>query len=217
LPSESRPHALFVVAPQFYRGSNQLFYRDMANQNIVSSTGSSFYSATATPWIGGDMHALNAVRRAAPLQPKSEMAACVDKPPVRTYLCITWLRASVLTERADMDLVQGTFDLDTTQVVYDLNDFDEAFVANFLYDIYRMAASIVLVGRASSMVAADSYSAVRSFVNFYCDRMVKIVAGEHLFSTARDAHMAGFLCRPCLLPAVARGRRGRSWRVRSVM
>lgn len=31
------------------------------------------------------------------------------------------------------------------QVIYDLNDFDESFVANFLYDMYRMATSIVLV------------------------------------------------------------------------
>jgi uncharacterized protein (DUF2252 family) len=36
-------------------------------------------------------------------------------------------------------------------VIYDLNDFDESFVANFLYDMYRMATSIVLVARENGL------------------------------------------------------------------
>ena len=50
---------------------------------------------------------------------------------------------------------QGRFDNGRGTVVFDLNDFDESFVANYLYDVYRMAASIVLVARNNSMPDSD--------------------------------------------------------------
>ncbi|KXZ43733.1 hypothetical protein GPECTOR_81g181 [Gonium pectorale] len=71
----------------------------------------------------------------------------------------------------------GTFDLDTGKVIYDLNDFDESFVANFLYDVYRFATSIFLVGRENGMSDTNIYTCVRSFVNFYCDRVKDIANG----------------------------------------
>ncbi|PNH06281.1 hypothetical protein TSOC_007362, partial [Tetrabaena socialis] len=120
-----------VSAFSFYRGSNELYYQDLKNQSIISATGSSFYSATATPWLQGDYHTQN----------------------------------------------MGTFDNDGGLTIYDLNDFDESFVGNYLYDVYRLAASIVLVGRESSMTDTDIRSCVRSFVNFYCDKMKGIYQG----------------------------------------
>ncbi|PNH02573.1 hypothetical protein TSOC_011442 [Tetrabaena socialis] len=120
-----------VSAFTFYRGSNELYYQDLKNQSTISATGSSFYSATATPWLQGDFHAQN----------------------------------------------MGTFDNDVNTVIYDLNDFDESFVGNFLYDVYRLAASIVLVGRENSMTDTDIRSCVVSFANFYLDKMKGIYQG----------------------------------------
>lgn len=32
-------------------------------------------------------------------------------------------------------------------MVYDINDFDEGVVANYLYDVYRLAASVVVAAQ----------------------------------------------------------------------
>ncbi|GLC39129.1 hypothetical protein PLESTM_000843000 [Pleodorina starrii] len=113
----------------FYRGSNLIYYRDMAEQGTVLK--SAFYDPKATPWIQGDMHVLNA----------------------------------------------GRFANDKGTVVYDLNDFDEAFVANFLYDVYRLATSIVLVARNNSMVDDDATSCVKTFAKAYRDQL-KLLAED---------------------------------------
>ncbi|PNH09349.1 hypothetical protein TSOC_004048 [Tetrabaena socialis] len=130
-----------VSAFSFFRGSNELYYQDLKNKSTISATGSSFYSATATPWLQGDFHALNI----------------------------------------------GTYDNDAGTVIFDLNDFDESFVGNFLYDVYRLAASIVLVGRENSMTDTDIRSCVKSFVNFYCDKMSGIKQGTISDSTVLTA------------------------------
>ena len=41
----------------------------------------------------------------------------------------------------------GTFTDAMGWLVYDLNDFDEGVVADFQYDLWRLAVSLVLVGR----------------------------------------------------------------------
>ncbi|GLI69446.1 hypothetical protein VaNZ11_014058 [Volvox africanus] len=107
----------------FYRGSNALYFRDMAKQETISK--SAFYDPRATPWIQGDMHVLNA----------------------------------------------GRFDNDEKTVLFDLNDFDEAFVANYLYDVYRLATSIVLVARNNSIGDINATACVRSFAKAYRDQL----------------------------------------------
>lgn len=42
---------------------------------------------------------------------------------------------------------QGTFSDSKGNVIFDTNDFDETWPASYLYDVYRLAASIVLVAR----------------------------------------------------------------------
>ena len=41
----------------------------------------------------------------------------------------------------------GAYDNDKGEIVYDLNDFDEAIIADYQYDLWRMSVSIVLVAR----------------------------------------------------------------------
>ena len=45
----------------------------------------------------------------------------------------------------------GTFDNGNGDVVFNMNDFDESVIADYQYDIWRMAASIVLVARNPEM------------------------------------------------------------------
>ncbi|KXZ45483.1 hypothetical protein GPECTOR_54g224 [Gonium pectorale] len=122
--------AMNVSPFTFYRGSNQLYYRDLADQKLI--TRSAFYDPHANPWIQGDMHVLNA----------------------------------------------GRFDNDKGIVVYDLNDFDEAFVANYLYDVYRLASSIILVARNNSMHDDEAVSCVETFAVAYREQLKKLAKDE---------------------------------------
>ncbi|GIL48279.1 hypothetical protein Vafri_4925, partial [Volvox africanus] len=122
----------------FYRGSNLLYFRDMAQQETISK--SAFYDPRATPWIQGDMHVLNA----------------------------------------------GRFDNDEGTVVFDLNDFDEAFVANYLYDVYRLATSIVLVARNNSIGDINATACVRSFAKAYRDQLKNLAEEPSVKPFAMD-------------------------------
>ncbi len=53
----------------------------------------------------------------------------------------TWLQGDLHVENF------GAFSNDEGDVVYDSNDFDEAVIADYQYDLWRMAVSIVLVAR----------------------------------------------------------------------
>ncbi len=45
----------------------------------------------------------------------------------------------------------GTFDNSQGDIVFNVNDFDESVIADYQYDVWRMAASIVLVARNPEM------------------------------------------------------------------
>ncbi|MDJ0845343.1 DUF2252 domain-containing protein [Crocosphaera sp.] len=50
----------------------------------------------------------------------------------------TWISADLHVDNF------GTFNNDKNEVIFDLNDFDESVVADYQYDIWRMASSIIL-------------------------------------------------------------------------
>ncbi len=62
----------------------------------------------------------------------------------------------------------GAFDDDRGVVVYDLNDFDEALVADYQYDLWRAATSITLVARAADL---HDHDALDDFTEAYLDAM----------------------------------------------
>lgn len=78
----------------FYRGTNHLFWRDLAGDPRFAPFG----SARTRTWLLGDAHVDNI----------------------------------------------GFYDNDEGTVVYDLNDFDEVVIADYQWDLWRMATSIVL-------------------------------------------------------------------------
>jgi uncharacterized protein (DUF2252 family) len=51
----------------------------------------------------------------------------------------TWLQGDLHADNF------GSFDDDDAQVVYDLNDFDETVIADYQWDVWRMAVSLVLI------------------------------------------------------------------------
>ena len=65
----------------------------------------------------------------------------------------------------------GSFHNDDGLVVYDLNDFDEAFIADYQLDVWRMAVSIVLVGRQNGLSESDIEGAVDTFSEAYLDAL----------------------------------------------
>lgn len=50
----------------------------------------------------------------------------------------------------------GTYDNNKGEVVYNLNDFDEAVVDDYQFDLWRMATSIVLVAREQELSKSES-------------------------------------------------------------
>ena len=48
----------------------------------------------------------------------------------------------------------GSFDNHSGEVVFDLNDFDECIYADYQYDVWRMAVSIVLIARQNDDLAS---------------------------------------------------------------
>lgn len=53
-------------------------------------------------------------------------------------------------------------------LVYDLNDFDESCIANYQFDLWRMASSMVLIARENKFTDIEfSYSIIDSFTDNY--------------------------------------------------
>jgi len=65
----------------------------------------------------------------------------------------------------------GVFGDDSGNVVFDLNDFDEAFVSNHLYDIYRFATSLVIVSRIEGYSAGQWDNFVKDFARAYLEQL----------------------------------------------
>ncbi|HAC66137.1 MAG TPA: DUF2252 domain-containing protein, partial [Cyanothece sp. UBA12306] len=46
----------------------------------------------------------------------------------------------------------GTFDNDEGEVIFDLNDFDESVIADYQYDLWRLATSIILASNENNLL-----------------------------------------------------------------
>lgn len=69
----------------------------------------------------------------------------------------TWLQGDLHTDNF------GAFSNDKGVVVYDINDYDEAVIADYQYDLWRMAVSIVLVGRGHKLDQDEQEDVCDSF------------------------------------------------------
>lgn len=76
----------------------------------------------------------------------------------------------------------GAFRDAAGDVVYDLNDFDEAWVATYLYDLWRGAASLVISGRACGFKKSEIKCCVDTFTLRYLKELEK-------YSETDDEHL----------------------------
>lgn len=75
----------------------------------------------------------------------------------------------------------GTFDDDEGDVVYGLNDFDEAVLADYQLDVWRMAAGMVLLGREQGLDEEAIENAVNVMAEAYLDELASLAAGSSSF------------------------------------
>jgi uncharacterized protein (DUF2252 family) len=78
----------------------------------------------------------------------------------------------------------GSFATPDGRLVFDYNDFDETIEGPWEWDVKRMAASIVLAGRAAGQRSAPCGSAAEAFVQSYC-RTMNQFSREPILQVAR--------------------------------
>ncbi|MDJ0508357.1 MAG: DUF2252 family protein [Crocosphaera sp.] len=68
----------------------------------------------------------------------------------------------------------GSFDNDNDVVVYDLNDFDESLVADYQYDVWRMAISLVIIARETHKFSSpEQEQVIEAFAQYYLETLAK--------------------------------------------
>jgi uncharacterized protein (DUF2252 family) len=66
----------------------------------------------------------------------------------------------------------GAYDNDDGEIIYELNDFDESMVADYQYDVWRMAVSLVLIARENGDLSqSEQETMIDAFSESYLDSM----------------------------------------------
>lgn len=83
--------------------------------------------------------------------------------------CLTWLQGDMHGQN------MGAFDdgRGGKKTHYDMNDFDESWVASYLFDVKRMAASIVLLATEKNHTTKEAGALVDKFSKAYLKRLRK--------------------------------------------
>ena len=111
----------------------------------------------------------------------------------------TWLQGDLHVENF------GAFGNDEGEVVYDINDYDEAVIADYQYDLWRMAVSIVLVARQddnTKLSDKDQAEVIDAFASSYLDQLRSYVKKDGSEDTMvfdasnTDGPLAAFLKDP---------------------
>ncbi len=87
----------------------------------------------------------------------------------------TWLQGDLHTQN------HGSFQDDRGEIIYDLNDFDEAVIADYQYDLWRMATSLLLMVRNDEQVNFDPEQEaviVNGFSRGYWEAMADYAIGD---------------------------------------
>ncbi len=72
----------------------------------------------------------------------------------------------------------GTYLNSDGRLVFDVNDFDEAYIGHFTWDLQRFAASLALVGWQKALPADDIESLIRRYVRAYLSQVDHYVTSE---------------------------------------
>ncbi|MFF4605505.1 DUF2252 domain-containing protein [Streptomyces sp. NPDC001339] len=71
----------------------------------------------------------------------------------------------------------GTYLDSTGRLVFNVNDFDEAYVGPFTWDLMRFAASVALIGRAKALSDERITALVRTYAAAYRERVHALATG----------------------------------------
>ncbi|NET27271.1 DUF2252 domain-containing protein [Okeania sp. SIO1I7] len=72
----------------------------------------------------------------------------------------------------------GAFNNDKGEIIFDMNDFDESIIADYQYDLWRLAASIILVTNDSNLSKSEQEEIVDSFSETYLDTLASYVGND---------------------------------------
>ncbi|WP_067917173.1 DUF2252 domain-containing protein [Actinomadura rubrobrunea] len=70
----------------------------------------------------------------------------------------------------------GTYMNDDGVFVFDVNDFDEAYVGHFTWDIKRLVASVALLAWSKAVSDADIHRMIETYVRAYVDQVRRFAA-----------------------------------------
>jgi uncharacterized protein (DUF2252 family) len=87
----------------------------------------------------------------------------------------------------------GAFAAPDGRLVFDINDFDETIHGPFEWDLKRMAASLVLAGRASRHKEAAARGAVEKCMLRYCAQMREFAEMPHIEVGRFQVHRLGLV------------------------
>jgi uncharacterized protein (DUF2252 family) len=82
----------------------------------------------------------------------------------------------------------GTYMNDDGVFVFDVNDFDEAYVGHFTWDVKRLVASLALLAWSKAISDADIRRLIEAYVRAYVDQVRRFAAddGDHEFALTLD-------------------------------
>ncbi|MFI0356133.1 DUF2252 domain-containing protein [Actinomadura sp. 9N407] len=82
----------------------------------------------------------------------------------------------------------GTYMNDDGVFVFDVNDFDEAYVGHFTWDVKRLVASLALLAWSKAISDADIRRLIETYVRAYVDQVRRFAAhdGDHEFALTLD-------------------------------
>ncbi|MGK7922242.1 MAG: DUF2252 domain-containing protein [Trichodesmium sp.] len=84
----------------------------------------------------------------------------------------------------------GTFNNDRGEIIFDLNDFDESVIADYQYDLWRLATSIILVANINSNLSqSEQEEIIDNFTETYLDTLESYVGNDdetQIYFTAKN-------------------------------
>ncbi len=82
----------------------------------------------------------------------------------------------------------GAYDVHRVGVIYGLNDFDEAIVGDYQYDLWRLAVSLVLIARQNGDLSLGGQEqAIESLAQVYLDTLRGFAGSRRADETSRSA------------------------------
>ena len=95
----------------------------------------------------------------------------------------------------------GTYMNSKGLLVFDVNDFDEAFVGPFTWDLKRLAASITLIGYQKALSDEEIQEIIQRLMKSYVDKVAAFAAGESTSSFALTLENTTGILKDVLLEA----------------